>query len=507
MIQGISENRADESGSYRLPIEKFSTGLNSDTQTALHAFQGLSRKPWANTARVAVLLISDTLSILLAASLAYFSWAGAVLQQHPSIYLDLAPLTVLFPLAYALWRLYPGFGFGAVETLRRLSLASTLIYFSLAFVCFALKVPHQYSRITFGIAVVFTIMLVPLSRYLMLLVFRRSTWWPQPCAVFGTGALARRTILSLRSAFSLGYQPIAVLAEENSKKKEVAQVPVIGKIDDLALIAQARCRVAIVAPQDPLKRDEILRTIEPLFSHVILLQNRYDNPIEGVELRNFGGVIGMEFVNQLLLLRNRFLKRGLDLVLGTLILIASLPLIALAILLIRCFSRGSAFYRQERVGLGGVNFYLWKLRTMYSDAEEKLQSHLDSNSEAEAQWGLRFKLENDPRVIPRIGTFLRRFSVDELPQLWNVVTGKMSLVGPRPFPGYHLKSFSTDFRSLRTRVRPGLSGLWQVMSRAEGTTADQEAFDTYYIRNWSIWMDLYILAKTASAVLSGRGAR
>jgi lipopolysaccharide/colanic/teichoic acid biosynthesis glycosyltransferase len=109
-------------------------------------------------------------------------------------------------------------------------------------------------------------------------------------------------------------------------------------------------------------------------------------------------------------------------------------------------------------------------------------------------------------LIPFVGRFFRRFSVDELPQLWTVLRGDMSLVGPRPFPDYHLEHFSPAFRELRLRVRPGITGLWQITLRSAGTTAEQESYDSYYIRNWSVWLDLYILSRTIAAVASGRGA-
>jgi lipopolysaccharide/colanic/teichoic acid biosynthesis glycosyltransferase len=169
-------------------------------------------------------------------------------------------------------------------------------------------------------------------------------------------------------------------------------------------------------------------------------------------------------------------------------------------------SRGSFFFYQRREGVGGHPIKVWKLRTMYQDAEQRLEAFLTANPEQRQEWEKNFKLTDDPRIIPGIGSFLRRFSVDELPQLWNVVKGEMSLVGPRPFPEYHLQEFPAEFRELRRRVRPGLTGMWQVMVRSDNGIQAPQIYDTYYIRNWSIWLDLWILSRTIYAVLAGRGA-
>ena len=109
-------------------------------------------------------------------------------------------------------------------------------------------------------------------------------------------------------------------------------------------------------------------------------------------------------------------------------------------------------------------------------------------------------------MIPVLGRLFRRYSIDELPQLWSVVKGDMSLVGPRPFPDYHIKKFSPVFVELRQRVRPGITGLWQITVRSAGTTEEQQVHDSYYIRNWSVWLDFYVLSRTLMAVASGRGA-
>jgi exopolysaccharide biosynthesis polyprenyl glycosylphosphotransferase len=326
--------------------------------------------------------------------------------------------------------------------------------------------------------------------------------------VVGANELARRTIHVLRSARSLGYFPVRVapLAGETSSES-FEELPVLADIESAPELARRGIRVVLVVHEGGEPPHGVIHDLQRHFRHVIMIRGGQELPVEGVEIRNLGGVLAVEFRNQLLRRRNRITKRALDIVLASVGLVLALPLIAVSALLLKLSSRGPVFFKQTRDGLGGRRITVRKLRTMYTDAEERLERHLAEDSRALAEWNLRYKLHRDPRIIPVVGTLLRRTSIDELPQLWNVLIGDMSMVGPRPFPEYHLERFSPEFRDLRARVRPGLTGLWQVMVRSAGDIEDQQAFDTYYIRNWSVWMDAYILGRTAAAVITGRGAQ
>ncbi|MGQ9635918.1 MAG: sugar transferase, partial [Bryobacteraceae bacterium] len=163
-----------------------------------------------------------------------------------------------------------------------------------------------------------------------------------------------------------------------------------------------------------------------------------------------------------------------------------------------------AIYSQEREGMGGARIRVRKMRTMHMGAEELLWRHLPEHPEAMQEWRRFYKLRQDLRVVPVIGTILRRSSLDELPQLWSVVKGEMSLVGPRTFPYYHLEQFDPGFRALRRRVPPGLTGLWQVESGSNGDLKVHQTLDTYYIPDWSVGLDLYVLARTVYSVFSGK---
>jgi Undecaprenyl-phosphate galactose phosphotransferase WbaP len=250
----------------------------------------------------------------------------------------------------------------------------------------------------------------------------------------------------------------------------------------------------------------VLERWASVFPHVIIIPDLFGMASLWVTPRDLGGVLGLELRQNLLLPANRFVKRAVDVVFGALFALIALPLVAVAAALIRLTDRGGAFYEQEREGEGGRLIRIRKLRTMYGQADQLLREHLSRDPGAREEWRRHFKLRHDPRILPRVGAFLRRTSLDELPQLWSVLKGEMSLVGPRPFPFYHLEQFGADFRRLRAKVRPGLTGLWQVSARSDGDLAVQQKLDSYYIRNWSLWLDLYILARTVKAVLARDGA-
>jgi Undecaprenyl-phosphate galactose phosphotransferase WbaP len=458
-------------------------------------------------ARAAVLAGGDTAMIALSTAIAYLSWAAPVRDQGARMYLDLAPLVGLFLAGYARAGLYPGLGLGPVEMLRRFTYVTTFGFLILAAFSFALKLPPLYSRVTFAVAFALSLVFVPIGRQLVVHLARRRSWWAEPVVVIGSGRVAARAIRGITQAAHLGYAPAAVVALDPSPSgaAELESVPIVGGLDQIPALSASGIRVAFLEA-DRMPARTVLDRLQHDFLHVILLRELDDLPVEGLQVRNLGSMVGIEYTNNLLRPRNQTAKRALDLAVGTGALVLMMPVILLAALLVKLIDRGPAFFCQSREGLGGRRINVPKIRTMRCDADKQLEDHLATNPSLRDEWQARYKLREDPRLIPLVGRLFRRFSIDELPQLWTVIVGDMSLVGPRPFPDYHLEQFTPSFRDLRKRVRPGITGLWQITVRSEGNTDDQEALDTYYIRNWSVWFDLYVLARTMLAVASGRGA-
>jgi Undecaprenyl-phosphate galactose phosphotransferase WbaP len=240
------------------------------------------------------------------------------------------------------------------------------------------------------------------------------------------------------------------------------------------------------------------------FQHVLIVPNLNGVTNSAVVARDLAGTFAVEIKQNLLDPWVQRMKRALDLsgvVVGGLLIS---PLLLAIIALIKLESSGPALFVQERPGRNGEVFRIFKFRTMHADAEQRFAKLSSENPSLREEFERHGKLKNDPRVT-RVGNWLRKFSLDELPQLWNVLKGEMSLVGPRPYLKDQRSQIS-DTETFILRVPPGISGLWQVSGRSDTTLEERVELDVYYVRNWSVWLDIIILARTMKTALFGRGA-
>lgn len=468
---------------------------------------GTRARPWATSL---VLLAADVAAVFFARALAVAVWNWFRPAIGLANFLGFWESLGLFALTYAGLGLYTTGAFGAVEELRRAVAGAIFVCLVLTASLFFLQHTGPYSRgLLLLLSGCLTAAAVPLVRSFARSVFAKRGWWGVPVIVLGAGEAAETLIGRLCRHPEMGLRPVACLDDGRNTQGECAGVPVAGPLSMARVLAGAlRVRHALVAMPDVAREDLVwmLDDWGTVFRHVILIPDLFGIASLWVSARDLGGVLGLELRQNLLVPLNRWTKRALDIAGALLVGTLALPLIAFAALWIKLTSQGPLIYRQKREGQGGRSLWMPKLRTMHMDAEALLMHVLSSSPQARAEWSRHFKLRKDPRILPGVGAFLRRTSLDELPQLWSVLKGEMSLVGPRPFPRYHLEGFGPRFRALRNRVKPGLTGLWQVSDRADGDLDVQEALDTYYIRNWSLWLDLYILARTVRAVLFPRGA-
>jgi lipopolysaccharide/colanic/teichoic acid biosynthesis glycosyltransferase len=287
---------------------------------------------------------------------------------------------------------------------------------------------------------------------------------------------------------------------------EVDGVPLVGDLSLAPILGKKLGVSYAICAMPGLEAKRLLYIAErcgSAFPHMLIIPDLFGLGSIGVPAKDVGGILGIEVRQQLLLPGPRFVKRLLDLTLTIFGGICIAPFLLLLALLIIVDSRGGALYKQKRLGRDGSTFYAYKFRTMHGDGEARLQSILASDPKLRAEYDKYHKLRNDPRVT-RVGRVLRKFSFDEFPQLWNVLRGDMSLVGPRPYLERELREMDAQ-EGIILRAPPGMTGLWQVSDRNAINFQGRVKMDVHYVRNWSPWLDLYILARTFSVVVRGTG--
>lgn len=290
------------------------------------------------------------------------------------------------------------------------------------------------------------------------------------------------------------------------KFAEVDGVPLVGDLS-LAPVLATRLNIPYAVIAMPgVHSSKLLQIVERIggkFTHLLIIPDLFGFATMGVPAKSLGGILGVEVRQQLLLPGPRFAKRCMDLALTIVGGLVVLPFLLVIALLIKLDSKGPVLYKQKRLGKDGSYFTAYKFRTMHGDGEERLKAILDSDPALRAEYEIYHKLRKDPRVT-RIGRFLRKFSLDEFPQLLNVLKGEMSLVGPRPYIERELTEMGGQEKII-LRAPPGMTGMWQVSDRNATSFAQRVQIDVYYVRNWSPWLDIHILAKTFGVVIKGSG--
>lgn len=452
--------------------------------------------------------LADALSLHLADSLmlllALLAGKGTLFWMH-SIPLQVEPILLVIPgwwIGSWLTHLVPGWGLGVVEELRRIQLL-LLTLFSAVAVTVVLQKNVDTSRIAFVVAYLVAAILVPAGRIIAKRVMTGLNLWGAPTVIYGTRATAPVIAGALRADRALGFIPKAVFSNELGQGSITGGLPVLGSLQN----STRRALVAVVALPDMMRRDLTNLLEGPLQTYhtILLVPDLEDAPSLWVKPCDLQGILGLEIRRNLLDPQALFLKNFIERMLIILLLPVWGPVCLLFMLLVWLQDFNSPVYTQERIGRNNVPFKTYKLRTMVPDAETVLLRKLAENPELKAEWEQHYKLKKDPRIT-LLGQFLRKTSLDEIPQLWCVLNGTMALVGPRPLPKYHHDELQLRTQRLRVKVRPGITGLWQVSGRSDCGTAGMDKWDTYYVTNWSIWLDIVILARTARVVLFGSGA-
>ncbi|PIS30422.1 undecaprenyl-phosphate glucose phosphotransferase [Candidatus Saganbacteria bacterium CG08_land_8_20_14_0_20_45_16] len=333
---------------------------------------------------------------------------------------------------------------------------------------------------------------------------KRQGWGIKNSLILGAGEMGVLLAKRILAEKSLGYRIVGFLDDDPAKKKaDILGLSVIGTVSEISQIIKAQRIETIIIASTNFSAQKILEIITECERYGVefkLLPGILELIATRIDADELGGVPLLTVSPIQLRGFNAFIKRSVDLLFSAVGIILLSPLLLLLALLVKISSRGPVFFRQARMGRDAKTFYIYKFRSMVNEAEGLLPQ-LEQYSEAE---GHLFKMKQDPRTTP-LGRLLRRWSLDELPQLFNVFLGDMSLVGPRPPLPREVDKYNS-WHKKRLRVRPGITGPWQVSGRSLLPFEEMVRLDIYYIENWSLWLDLKILLRTIPVVLSAYGA-
>jgi Undecaprenyl-phosphate galactose phosphotransferase WbaP len=488
--------------------------------------------------RVIALALADVLCIVAVWSVAAYSYwiLGAFLRAHfwPGCpwggydlveYVRFLPVVALFVIVNAALGLYhgswmyPSAPLGPVEEFRRLCVSSLLTHAGvIAYLAVAYQsTESRISRVVCGVACVFVAIGAQSFRNWIRLLLRWMRLGQIPVVLSGGGEAAHRFAAIMEDDPHSGIRIVGYFAGTerigrkrrrrawNERDFNDRNIPYLGSLRDIVPESKKRdIKMLVACQEDRLFRAQ-MDEFAAWFTYIDYLPSAQAFPVFGSRAVSFDGLGGLEMINQRRMRAKRVQKRIVDTALAFTAFLFAVPFFIVIPVLVKLTSRGPVFYRQDRLGRNGKPFKVWKFRSMYADADERLKKLVASDPKIAAEWKKNFKIASDPRVTS-FGRILRKTSLDELPQLFNVLSGDMALIGPRPIVSGEVPYYG-DYYGLFSSVKPGVTGLWQVSGRSDTDYVRRVSLDTYYVLNWSPWMDFWILLRTVYAVVFMRGAR
>ncbi len=448
------------------------------------------------------LMASDCLMIMISIAISFFivnfinpHWINFRSFIHYRIFIP--PMIAVFYAA----GLYPGLVLPPADEVKKFSICCFFIFVGIA-LSIALefrlsKLPLECALI---MAVPITSILLPAGREFARNLFSRFRWYGVPAVIFTSTNMGEVIADRLLNRPDLGYKPAVIINTKITEPTLYKGILVFPPSDEVfKIIKDVGIKVAILCGY---KNDTT--DINAFFRYTILIPKIEDISTISTNVRDFGGILGFSSTHNLTKHISLFWKRIIDILLLLISSPITIPLTLIVSLIIKITSPGPVFYGHKRIGFNGKEFKCWKFRSMVIDADKQLEKILAENPEMRAEWEKDRKFTNDPRVTP-IGKFLRKTSIDEIPQFFNVLTGEMSFIGPRPVTQPELTKYGNKVDFILS-VKPGLSGMWQISGRSDTGYEERITLDAYYIQNWSVWLDIWIIIKTVYVVLRGKGA-
>ena len=479
--------------------------MSRDQNKRLHTTLLENRNSVVNVLLILVDIITVSSAVMLSAAIRYLlvPLMGGVINW--SLIINSLVFFVIFNVILAwLNGLYPGFGLAAVQEMQKVLYVVSLASVFLGVILFLQQLGMAFSRMIFVMTWFLSALFMMLGRFAIRNRFSRFPWWGIPMIVIGSHARIAPVIEKLLQTRRLGFRPVYYFdpgAQTDQPISGVFPIENQGALQDL--VAQSKIQHVVLT--DPVAD---FNTVEfewmrDVFPNILFILDTAPFGSLWVRTIDVHGTLAIETNYHLLNKQETIIKRVLDMILALLLLLVSWPLFILLAILVRLDSKGPILYTQKRLGQDGEAFDSYKFRTMYEDADEKLHELLAADADADREYQEYHKLTNDPRVT-RVGKVLRRYSLDEMPQFINVLKGDMNLIGPRSYLPRELPAMGTSAKII-LKVKPGITGWWQVMGRNETSFKERLQLDEYYISNWSIWLDIYVIIKTVWVLIRGEG--
>jgi len=460
-------------------------------------------------------ILSDMLGIMLSIGFGFFlvkiyGWGllGAKGIINTRSFVTYWPYLAGFLVIFQIFNLYPGISLAPAEEYRRFTIGSLVVHGGIIVSRYIENDSWDSITAAFIISFVFSTAILLTTRSVTDWMLAKTRLGGIPAVIFGSGSTGKFVVDCLIDGIGTGYVPVLILDDEQNGIDEYQGIPVIHDTSiGPEIVSRYNIKMAMIAMEklDDLKLKHLQNNSISAFRYSAFIPALSGLTNIWMSVRDFGGVLGLVTSNKLKMPWNMSIKRFMDLIIVIIGGIILLPFLLIIAGLIKITSPGPVFFRQRRPGRNGSHFTFYKFRSMVIDAEDRLNVLLKSDPKIKDEWEKNRKIQKDPRLTA-IGRFLRKTSIDEFPQLINILRGEMSLVGPRPvIDDSEMEKYGESFLNAFS-IRPGLTGLWQVSGRSNTNYEERIAYDTFYLQSWSIWMDLWIILKTFGVVIRGKGA-
>jgi len=465
------------------------------------------------------LIISDIVALLVSFLIAYFLRS----QIIPLIIsgFEQKPVPLVIQLKY-------GFSYGAIiiififaieklyikrfffwDETKHLLKAITLSFILLIMMVFISKRYTQFSRVVIILTCLISLIIFPLFRLVVKKFLMKINLSKKKIIILGTNGIAKLVAQEIKKNKILGYEVIGFLTDKKKKiGKELAGFKIIGEINDFERLSNNLGINDVIIALPTVSQRKLIKIIEQCEKRaeiIRIIPSGGNLFTMGVEIDSFGDILCLSIARNLVKPWNIFIKNLFEFFLVLMLIIPLLPIFLIIALAIKIDSPGPILFIQERLGERNKTFRLFKFRSMYIDGDRRLEKYLKENPKVQKEWDKYQKIKkNDPRVT-RAGKFIRKYSLDEIPQLINFFKRDMNLVGPRPYLPREIKKIGESHQII-SRVKPSVTGMWQVGGRNLLSFRERLLLDEHYIRNWSLWLDMVILFKTIKVLITREGA-